>query len=81
MEAGGSGAFWQGEGQWRWGAHDLGGALSTHGGQSGAPCLSDALAEPETPPVLGASQAKAEDVILNYPVKRGQRRFSTQHPH
>lgn len=43
VEAGGSGAFWQGEGQWRWGAHDLGGALSTHGGQSGAPCLSDAL--------------------------------------
>ena len=35
--------FLAGEGQWRWGAHDLGGVLSTHGGQSGTPCLSDAL--------------------------------------
>ena len=32
------------------------------------------------PAELGASQAKAEDVILNYPVKRGQRHLSTEHP-
>lgn len=51
------------------------------GDRVGHPASRTPWTEPEATPALGASQAKAEDVILNYPVKRGQRHLSTQHPY
>lgn len=81
LQAGAPGAFWRGKGPRRWGAHDLSGVLSTHGGQSGVPCLSDA---PGQSPRSPCTRSLAGQVRRRHPqlsLKRGQRHLSTQHPH